>query len=62
LLSSVNEGKVINKLAFNIHPENYPDTSELDYLMQQVGWFLPPNYIIIPLPKKSGLEKDFHDI
>jgi len=62
LLSSVNEGNVINKLAFNIHPENYPDTCQLDYLMQQVGWFLPPNYIIVPLPKKSGLETDFHDM
>ena len=62
LLTSGIEGKVIRKLAFNIHPENYPVTSKLDYLMQQVGWFLPPDYIIIPLSKKSGLEKGFHDM
>ena len=62
LLSSVNKGKVINKLAFNIHPEDYPVASQLDYLMQQVGWFLPSNYIIIPLPQNSGLKKGFHDM
>lgn len=62
LLSSGNGGKLINKLAFNIHPEDYPVASQLDYLMQQVGWFLPPNYIIIPLSKNAGLEKGFNDM
>ena len=55
LLSSVVEGKVSRKPAFNIHPDDYPITSTLDYLMQQVGWFLPRQYIIIPLSKKSSL-------
>ena len=59
MLSSYSEEKVVRKLAFNIHPEDYPITSKLDYLMQQVGWFLPRQYIIIPLPKKSPLASGF---
>ncbi len=55
LLSSVIEGKVSRKLAFNIHPEDYPITTNLNFLMQQVGWFLPRHYIIIPLSKRSSL-------
>jgi hypothetical protein len=62
MLSSVNEGTVLRKLAFNIHPENYPVVSQLDYLMQQVGWFLPNSYYIIPLPKNSSLAKGFNEL
>ncbi len=62
MLTSNSEGKLIRKLAFNIHPENYPVTSKLDYLMQQVGWFLPNNYILVPLSKKSKLTKDLQDM
>jgi len=62
MMSSYSDDKVIRKLAFNIHPEDYPITSKLDYLMQQVGWFLPRQYIIIPLPKKSSLAAGFCDL
>lgn len=62
MLTSNNQGQLIRKLAFNIHPENYPVISKLDYLMQQVGWFLPNNYILVPLPKKSELTKDLQDM
>ncbi|OBX25836.1 hypothetical protein LX77_03112 [Gelidibacter algens] len=62
LLNCYTESKVTRKLAFNIHPEDYPITSQLDYLMQQVGWFLPRQYIIIPLPKKSPLASGFYDM
>ena len=60
MLTSSGEGKTIRKLALNIAPENYPVTSKLDYLMQQVGWFLPNNYILVPLSEKSSLAKDFY--
>jgi len=62
VLTSGSEGKVIQKLAFNIHPENYPVTSQLDYLMQQIGWFLPNNYILIPLSKNSTLASGFNEM
>jgi hypothetical protein len=62
MLTSTSNGKVVRKLAFNIHPENYPVASQLDYLMQQVGWFLPNSYYIIPLPKNSNLRKGFNDL
>jgi len=62
MLSSYAESDVIRKLVFNIHPENYPVTAQLDYLMQQVGWFLPRQYIIIPLSKKSSLATGFCDL
>ena len=59
MLSCYTENKVIRKLALNIHPENYPIGSQLDYLMQEIGWFLPRQYILIPLPKKSPLATGF---
>lgn len=59
MLTSHAGDTVIRKLAFNIHPEDYPITSKLDFLMQQIGWFLPRQYLIIPLPKKSSLESGF---
>ncbi len=62
MLTTNSQGKSARKLAFNIHPENYPVTSKLDYLMQQVGWFLPNNYILVALPKKSSLVKDLQDM
>lgn len=55
LLSSNSNGRPVQKLAFNISPENYPVAAQLDHLMQQVGWFLPRHYLIIPLSKNSGL-------
>jgi len=62
MLSSINGEKIIRKLAFNIDPKNYPVVSKLDHLMQQVGWFLPNDYIIIPLPANSELAKGFNDM
>ena len=62
MLSSHGEGKIIRKLAFNIHPEDYPVTSQLDHLMQQVGWFLPNDYILIPLSKKSNLARGLNEL
>ena len=59
LLSCYTDNKVTRKLALNINPEDYPVKSQLDYLMQQVGWFLPRQYILIPLPKKSPLASAF---
>ena len=60
MLSSQSDGKIIRKLAFNIPPENYPVTTELDYLMQLIGWFLPNDYILVPLSEKHSLAKGFH--
>ncbi|CAN5503291.1 hypothetical protein BH11BAC3_BH11BAC3_32270 [soil metagenome] len=62
MLSSFKNDQVIRKLAFNIHPENYPVTTKLDHLMQQVGWFLPRQYIIIPLSKKSPLASGLNEM
>lgn len=61
LLTSGTEGRLIQKLALNIDPGNYP-VAKLDYLMQQVGWFLPNNYILIPLEKKSSLAMGFNEM
>ena len=62
MLTSHNQGSMTRKLAFNIHPENYPVVSKLDHLMQQVGWFLPNDYIIIPLSANSPLAKGFNNM
>ena len=60
MLSSHSGGKIIRKLAFNIPPENYPVATELDYLMQLTGWFLPNDYILVPLSERHSLAVDFH--
>jgi len=62
LISSHSGGRIMRKLALNIPPENYPEKSELDYLMQQVGWFLPNDYILVPLSEKTALAKGFHPL
>ena len=62
MLTTYAENTVIRKLAFNIHPEDFPITSKLDYLMQQVGWFLPRQYMIIPLSKTSSLASGFNEM
>lgn len=62
MLSSYSGGKTLRKLALNIPPENYPVTSQLDHLMQQVGWFLPNDYLLVPLSKTSALAKDFYPL
>ncbi len=62
MLTSNGNGRITRKLAFNIHPEDYPVTSQLDHLMQQAGWFLPKHYLIIPLQKASSLSDGFVDL
>ena len=62
MLSCINGEKVIQKLAFNIDPKNYLVATKLDHLMQEVGWFLPNDYIIILLPANSELAKGFTDM
>ena len=62
MLSSWSGGKMVRKLALNIAPENYPDTSKLDHLMQQIGWFLPNDYLLVPLSEKSELAKDYYPL
>ena len=62
MLSCMNGKKITRKLAFNIDPKNYPVVSKLDHLMQQVGWFLPNDYIIIPLPANSELASGFNEM
>ncbi|MEO6637529.1 MAG: hypothetical protein ABIN25_04590 [Ginsengibacter sp.] len=62
LLTSAGDGKVKRKLALNIDPADYPIASKIDYLMQQVGWFLPNNYLLVTLPKGSELASGFHDM
>ncbi|MEO6819000.1 MAG: hypothetical protein ABI204_04695 [Ginsengibacter sp.] len=62
MITSAGEGKVSRKLVLNIHPEDFPVVSKLDFLMQQVGWFLPNNYILVPLSKNSELSSGFQDM
>lgn len=62
MITSSGEGKITRRLALNIHPENYPDSSNLECLMQQVGWFLPNDYLLTPVSKNSELVSGFHDM
>jgi hypothetical protein len=62
MITSAGEGTVTRKLALNINSEDYPVVSKLDYLMQQIGWFLPNNYLLVPVSKHSELASGFHDM
>ena len=62
MLSSLEGEHIVRKLALNIAPENYPVRTQLDHLMQQVGWFLPNDYILVPLSEKSELAKGFQPL
>jgi hypothetical protein len=62
MLSSLEEERIVRKLAFNIAPENYSVRTRLNHLMQQVGWFLPNNYIPVPLSEKEELAKGFQPL
>ena len=62
MITSAGEGTVSRKLALNINSEDYPVVSKLDYLMQQIGWFLPNNYLLVPVSKHSELACEFHDM
>lgn len=62
MITSVGEGTVSRKLALNINAEDYPVVSKLDYLMQQIGWFLPNNYLLVPVSKHSELASGFHNM
>ena len=60
--TSGGEGKLTRKLALNLDPAVYPVASKIDHLMQQVGWFLPNNYILVPVSKRSELASGFYDM
>ncbi|MEO6915068.1 MAG: hypothetical protein ABI151_04940, partial [Chitinophagaceae bacterium] len=62
MITSAVQGTVSRKLVLNIHPEDYPVTGKLDYLMQQVGWFLPNDYLLVPLEKHSELASGFQNM
>lgn len=62
LLASTSHGKTMRRLVLNIHPEDYPISSRLDHLMQQVGWFLPNDYLLCPLPRNSSLRSGLADM
>jgi hypothetical protein len=59
MLSSLEGEKIVRKLAFNIAPENYAVRMQLDNLMQQIAWFLPNDYILVPLSERAELAKGF---
>jgi hypothetical protein len=56
------EGQTIRELAFNIFPEDFSSTEELNARLKQISWFLPRHYIVLALSKNSGLTADFADL
>lgn len=56
------EGQVIQELAFNLFPEDFPSTEHLNYRLQQISWFLPRHYVVLALPKTSNLTDGFVDL
>ena len=56
------EGQVIQELAFNVFPEDFPSTEHLNYRLKQISWFLPRHYVVLALPKSSNFTSNFSDL
>ncbi len=56
------EGQVIQELAFNVFPEDFPSTEHLNYRLKQISWFLPRHYVVLALPKSSNFTGNFSDL
>jgi hypothetical protein len=56
------EGQVIQELAFNIFPEDFSSTEQLNFRLKQISWFLPRHYIVIAFSKNSGLVTNYADL
>jgi hypothetical protein len=56
------EGQVIQELAFNIFPEDFPSIEHLNFRLKQISWFLPRHYIVLALPKTSNFNTNFADL
>jgi hypothetical protein len=62
LLCRKSNGAMIQEIGINIHPENFDDQAEMDFLLQQVGWFLPKHYLLICFSKHADMIKHFADL
>ncbi len=56
------EGQVVQELAFNVYPEDFSSTEQLNYRLQQISWFLPRHYIVLSLSKKSVPASGFDNL
>jgi hypothetical protein len=59
LIVSKGTGKMLQKLAFNVHPEDFAAQEKLDHRIRQIGWFLPSHYILVTLLKNDSLTQNF---
>ena len=62
MLCRVIEGQVIQELAFNFFPEDFPSTEHLNNRLNQISWFLPRHYVVLALPKNSYLASNYTDL
>jgi hypothetical protein len=54
--------QVIQELAFNIFPEDFPSVEHLNQRLKQISWFLPKHYVVLSLPKGSNFTSNFADL
>jgi hypothetical protein len=46
-------------LVFNVHPEDFPSGEQFQSVLNALGWFLPPNRLVVGMSRKAGLETSF---
>src|SRR6185503_5218932 len=49
LLSNNIQGTKLERIAFDIYPNNFPTNRHFDFAMNHIAWFLPRHYKIINL-------------
>jgi hypothetical protein len=62
LLTKNIDGCRVQRIAFNIYPENFPSTKHFDFTMNHLHWFLPRHYKILRLPAGNKWSTYFNEL
>jgi len=56
------DGQLIRELAFNIFIEDFETTEQVNFMLDQIGWFLPRQYAVISLTRNSHYNTNFTEL
>jgi len=59
LLTKNIEGARVQRLAFDLYPQDFPTNRHFDFAMNHLSWFLPRHYKIINLPAANNWKNNF---
>jgi len=62
LLCRKKDGRMIEELAFNIYPADFPSVQQRDEAMQAIAWFLPSHYSVVSFHEAGWMTKYFEPL